>query len=180
MSDPKELVSVYQGANVTEAHFVMNLLLDEGIEAFVSEENEPLAGLSIAAPDVLVRREDQQRARAIIEEYDKEQESAPTGPTGSARPAARRCWAPSTNATPAEPIAPAAKRKMTRSDLRATPPSRPTAGGLVGRGAHHRKHRGRATRLSFPTRRLAPRHRPSSSPSARSPAASSRSMRSTS
>ncbi len=73
MSDPKDLVSVYTGANVTEAHLVMNLLLDEGIDAFVSEENEPLAGLSIAAPDVLVRTEDEVRARAIIDDYDDRQ-----------------------------------------------------------------------------------------------------------
>lgn len=73
MSDPKDIVSVYKGANVTEAHLVMNLLLDEGIDAFVSEENEPLAGLSIAAPDVLVRTEDEARARAIIDDYDDRQ-----------------------------------------------------------------------------------------------------------
>ncbi len=75
MSDPKELVSVYKGENPTEAHLVMNLLLDEGIDASVSEENEPFAGLSIAAPDVLVRREDAPRARAIIEKYDDVQEA---------------------------------------------------------------------------------------------------------
>jgi hypothetical protein len=51
----------------------MNLLLDEGIEAFVSEENEPLAGLPIAAPDVLVSRADQARAQAIIDDYDDKQ-----------------------------------------------------------------------------------------------------------
>ncbi len=68
--DPKELVSVYKAANPTEAHLVMNLLLDEGIEAFVSEENEPLAGLTIAAPDVLVARESEARAREIIDNYD--------------------------------------------------------------------------------------------------------------
>lgn len=73
MSDPKDLVSVYKGANVTEAHLVMNLLLDEGIDANVSEENEPLAGLSLAAPDILVRREDEVRARAIIDNYDDRQ-----------------------------------------------------------------------------------------------------------
>lgn len=71
--DPKELVSVYQGANTTEAHLAMNLLLDEGIEAFVSEENEPLAGLSIAAPDVLVARQDEVRARQILSEYEDRQ-----------------------------------------------------------------------------------------------------------
>lgn len=73
MSDPKDLVSVYKGENVTEAHLVMNLLLEEGIEAFVSEENEPLAGLGIAAPDVLVGRADEVHARSIIERYDNEQ-----------------------------------------------------------------------------------------------------------
>lgn len=73
MSDPKDLVSVYKAANVTEAHLVMNLLLDEGIDANVSEENEPLAGLGIAAPDVLVRREDEARAQAIIDNYDDQQ-----------------------------------------------------------------------------------------------------------
>jgi hypothetical protein len=73
LSDPKDLVSVYKAANVTEAHLVMNLLLDEGIDANVSEENEPLAGLSIAAPDVLVRREDEARAQAIIDDYDDQQ-----------------------------------------------------------------------------------------------------------
>lgn len=71
--DPKELVSVYQGANTTEAHLVMNLLLDEGIEAFVSEANEPLAGLTIVAPDVLVARENEVRAREIIDDYDDKQ-----------------------------------------------------------------------------------------------------------
>ncbi len=75
MSDPKDLVSVYQAENVTEAHLVMNLLLDEDIDASVSEENEPFAGLSIVAPDVLVRREDEAKARAIIERYDREQEA---------------------------------------------------------------------------------------------------------
>jgi hypothetical protein len=71
--DPKELVSVYQAANTTEAHVAMNLLLDEGIEAFVSEEHEPLAGLPIAAPDVLVARQDEARARQIIAEYEDKQ-----------------------------------------------------------------------------------------------------------
>ncbi len=42
MSDPLELISVYQGANVTEAHLVKNLLLAEEINAVVSEEHEVL------------------------------------------------------------------------------------------------------------------------------------------
>ena len=74
MSDPLDLVSVYQGENVTEAHLVKNLLLQAGIDAEVSEENEPLSGLSIVAPDVLVRRADEAKARAIVEDYDRLQE----------------------------------------------------------------------------------------------------------
>ncbi len=71
--DPKELISVYEAANVTEAHLVMNLLIDEGIEASVSDESDVLA-LPIAPTHVLVRREDEERARAIVDDYDAEQE----------------------------------------------------------------------------------------------------------
>lgn len=70
-SDPENLVSVYQGANVTEAHLVRNLLLEEGIEAHVSEQNEPLSGLPIAAPDVLVHLKDQPQAAEIIAAYEE-------------------------------------------------------------------------------------------------------------
>jgi hypothetical protein len=80
MSDPADLVSIYQAANVTEAHLVKNLLLDEGIKAVVSEENEPLAGLSIAAPDVLVNQRDFARAEQIIEEYEERQVARVEGP----------------------------------------------------------------------------------------------------
>ena len=71
--DPDDLVSVYQAAHVTEAHLVKNMLLDEDIPAYVSEENEPLAGLPIVPPDVLVPKARVPQARAIIEEYEKEQ-----------------------------------------------------------------------------------------------------------
>jgi hypothetical protein len=80
MSDPEALVSIYQAANVTEAHLVKNILLDEGIDAVVSEENEPLAGLSIAAPDVLVHQRDFVRAEQIIEEYEERQVARVEGP----------------------------------------------------------------------------------------------------
>ena len=74
MDDPQDLISVYQAANMTEAYLVKNLLGDEGIEAQVSEENEPFAGLPIVPPDVLVKKMDEGRARAIVAQYEKEQE----------------------------------------------------------------------------------------------------------
>jgi len=74
MEDPQDLISVYQAANTTEAYFVHNLLVDAGIAAEVTEENEPFAGLPIVPPDVLVRQADEARARAIVAEYEKEQE----------------------------------------------------------------------------------------------------------
>ncbi|HEX3658709.1 MAG TPA: DUF2007 domain-containing protein [Pirellulales bacterium] len=80
MSDPEALVSIYQAANVTEAHLVKNLMLDAGIAAVVSEENEPLAGLSIAAPDVLVQQRDFARAEQIIEQYEERQVARMEGP----------------------------------------------------------------------------------------------------
>ena len=70
MSD-EDLVSVYRAANITEAHMVKNLLLEEEIDAYVSEENEPLAGLPIASPDVLVRKSDEARALEIVDRYDE-------------------------------------------------------------------------------------------------------------
>ena len=73
MSDAEDLISVYQAANVTEAYFVKNLLIDADIEATVSEENEPLAGLPIAAPDVLVRKLDEAHAREVVATYEAEQ-----------------------------------------------------------------------------------------------------------
>ena len=71
MSDPHDLVSIYQGANTIEAHLVKNLLLDEGIEAVVSEENEPLVGLAMAQPDVLVGAKDEAGARDVIRQYEE-------------------------------------------------------------------------------------------------------------
>lgn len=73
MNDPDEVIPVYEAENVTEAHLVRDLLVDEGIDAMVSEENVPL-GLPITPTHVLVRREDEARARAVIERYDAEQE----------------------------------------------------------------------------------------------------------
>lgn len=73
MSDQDHLVSVYKAANVTEAHLVLNLLLEEGIQAAVSEENEPLAGLPIVPPDILVHQRDLSRAQEIVAAYQEEQ-----------------------------------------------------------------------------------------------------------
>jgi len=73
MADPMDAVTVYRAANITEAHFVKNLLLEEEIEAEVAEENEPLAGLPITPPDVMVRRADEARALGIIKAYEDEQ-----------------------------------------------------------------------------------------------------------
>ncbi len=71
MKDPQDLVSIYRAANSIEANLVKNLLADEGIDAVVSEENEPLAGLDITPPDVLVRAADEQRGRVFIAEYEE-------------------------------------------------------------------------------------------------------------
>ncbi|HTM54265.1 MAG TPA: DUF2007 domain-containing protein [Pirellulales bacterium] len=71
--DPQELVSVYEAENVTEAHLVKNLLVDEGIEAVVSGEHDPFS-IPITASEVFVKRADEARAREIITTYDEEQE----------------------------------------------------------------------------------------------------------
>ena len=73
MSHADDLVSVYQGANNADAFMVRNALIDEGIECQVSEVNEPFAGLSVVAPDVLVRASDEKRAREIIGKLEQTQ-----------------------------------------------------------------------------------------------------------
>jgi hypothetical protein len=70
-NDPEDLLSVYRGANVTEAHIVRNLLLEEGINAFVSQQNESFGGLPFAAPDVFVHRRDQPQAAEIVARYEQ-------------------------------------------------------------------------------------------------------------
>jgi rubrerythrin len=80
MNDPEALVSVYQAANVIEAHLVKNLLLGEGIQATVSEENESFAGLNLAAPDVLVHQRDFAQAESVIEEYNERKIERVEGP----------------------------------------------------------------------------------------------------
>lgn len=72
VSDGDDLISVYSAANAVEAYLVKNLLFDEGIQASVSEENEPFP-LPITPSEVLVRRGDEAQARALVERYSAEQ-----------------------------------------------------------------------------------------------------------
>jgi putative signal transducing protein len=68
-NDNAEVVSVFKAQNLTEAHFVKDLLLQEGIDATVTDEHEPLAGLAIVPPDVMIRLEDRSQAREIVADY---------------------------------------------------------------------------------------------------------------
>ena len=78
--DKDDLIDVYEAANSIEANLVKNLLVENGIEATVSEENEPLAGLTITPPNVYVRRVDEEKARVIVEEYEDEMDEKEDGP----------------------------------------------------------------------------------------------------
>ncbi len=73
MSGTDELITIYRAANVTEAHLVKNLLGDEGIDAFAAEENDALSGLNLSETEVMVRRADVDRAKAIVDEYEQQQ-----------------------------------------------------------------------------------------------------------
>src|SRR5262245_51274237 len=74
MTDPKDLVAVYQAGDPTEAYLVKNLLIDEGIEATVTEDHEQFH-LPFSPSHVLVRRVDEERARAVVDAYDADQEA---------------------------------------------------------------------------------------------------------
>lgn len=73
MVDPDDLITIYEAENSTEAHLVKNILLDEGIDARVSGDHNPI-GLAITEPEVLVHRKDEARAREVVDRYDEEQE----------------------------------------------------------------------------------------------------------
>jgi rubrerythrin len=80
MTDPQDLITIYHAANVMEAHLVKNLMLEAGIDARVSEENEPLAGLGIATSDVLIHQSDFAQAENIVEQYEERQVQRVEGP----------------------------------------------------------------------------------------------------
>jgi hypothetical protein len=62
-------VAVYNVADNTEAHLVRNALVSSGIEAFVTEDISVEVGLPKA--QVWVERTDIERARSILEAYER-------------------------------------------------------------------------------------------------------------
>lgn len=72
-NDPEDLVAVYRGTNVAEAHLVRNLLLEQGIDAFVSQQSAAFGGLPFEAPDLFVHRRDQSQAADIVARYQQSQ-----------------------------------------------------------------------------------------------------------
>jgi len=78
--DKDDLIDVYEAANAIEANLVKNLLVESGIEATVSEQNEPFAGLTIVPPNVYVRRVDEEKARKVVEAYEDELDEKADGP----------------------------------------------------------------------------------------------------
>jgi hypothetical protein len=77
MSENEEdIVEVYSAANVTEAHFLRDLLTEQGIEAQVVGESLPsLPPGQESAPRLWVHRRDEQRAQAMLEEYERRQQA---------------------------------------------------------------------------------------------------------
>lgn len=67
MVDPDELVVVYTSTTLLEAQLVRNMLASDGISVQLGETHEPLAGLSIAPIEVMVRVADEDRARSLID-----------------------------------------------------------------------------------------------------------------
>lgn len=70
MNDPNEVVTIYKAKNSPEAYMIRNALQAEGIQCRVAEANDPLAGLPLADPEVLVHISDSDRATKIIEQLE--------------------------------------------------------------------------------------------------------------
>ena len=64
-------VVVYSSPSVVDTQILSSMLVAEGIHATATEVNEPFVGLPIATSEVIVWREDEDRARALIEKSAK-------------------------------------------------------------------------------------------------------------
>jgi Putative prokaryotic signal transducing protein len=78
METPDDLVSVYVAASVPEAHLIKNLLEAEGVPARVSEITAYPAEFFVE-PDVWVKRSDEDRAQAVLVEYERRQSERRAG-----------------------------------------------------------------------------------------------------
>lgn len=74
LTDP---FAAYNAANNVEAHLLRNMLVDRGIEAHVTEDNSP-AGIfalgvlnEIHRPQVWIERTDRERAKPVLDEFEK-------------------------------------------------------------------------------------------------------------
>ncbi len=71
----KDPVPAYNGANDVEVHILQNLLEEAGIEAYVppdADSNWTGGGIPAAhTPQVFIEREDIDRAKPVLEEYER-------------------------------------------------------------------------------------------------------------
>ena len=83
MSDPHDLICVYNATNPAQAELIRNLLDAEGIRAATGDTHNPFPGLSIAPAEVFVERSNEEAARSIIaaaeQNHVDEDESDDTG-----------------------------------------------------------------------------------------------------
>lgn len=70
-TNSRSLVAMYSSSSVTDAQLIRSMLAAEGIYATATEANEPFAGLPIATSEVLVWQEDEERARALIQQAEQ-------------------------------------------------------------------------------------------------------------
>jgi len=70
---PKDLVPVYTAADPIKANIVKNLLEEEGIRAFIANENQAaVTGLMASEVKVLVEADRAEEARKLIEPHEEQ------------------------------------------------------------------------------------------------------------
>ncbi len=73
----REPVAAYNAANNMEAHAVRDILIDSGVEAFVTEDVSVVGGWvgglvpEIHKPQVWIERANAERAKPILDEYER-------------------------------------------------------------------------------------------------------------
>lgn len=74
MTDPHELVCVFNATSPTKAELIRNLLEAEGIRAVTADTHNPFPGLSIMPSEVYVERGNETLARSIVEQVEQSEQ----------------------------------------------------------------------------------------------------------
>lgn len=75
-----ELITIRKFNNVFSANIILGKLQDSGIECYLKDENSTFVTRAIESVKLMVKEEDEQRAKDLLDEFDKEYRTSITCP----------------------------------------------------------------------------------------------------